>query len=246
MSVINHPVVGRVEYSVDSGRVLLGNWDDRNIITVHIPQLKGIPTYGAAFSGNVQFYKHAAPQLKAAFAEVEKAGLLKRVIFWDGSFVPRTKRGSKSSPSNHAFGTAFDINAAWNPFRRPYADKGEKGSVVELVPIFERFGFRWGGNWDGPCDGMHFEVRRLLASVGVSAAPAVAAPKPVARRAARLVVTRKLANGQMVQSLIKSSALEGGRFECEARELVQALGVKVLAEHNRLSHKTEPTFEIVV
>jgi hypothetical protein len=38
---------------------------------------------------------------------------------------------------------------------------GEKGSVRELVPIANRWGFYWGGHYNGRPDGMHFEVAFL-------------------------------------------------------------------------------------
>lgn len=162
---INHPVVGRVSYQVGRGGALIldAAWRAQNIGVIDVAQLKGVPTFGAAFSGRVMFYRKAGPQLQAAFRVVEKLGLKSRVIFWAGSFVPRFKRGSTTSPSNHTWGTAFDINHQQNPFRRPIAAKGEYGSVVELLPIFREFGFECGADWRPENrDGMHFEIERLM------------------------------------------------------------------------------------
>jgi hypothetical protein len=123
-----------------------------------------VPTYGGAFGGRVPFYKGAADQLQAAWAEVGTRGLVDRVLFWDGSFVPRLVRGSDRTPSNHSWGTAFDINADWNGLGVTPPPAGVKGSVRELVPIFEKYGFFWGGNYTKRKDGMHFEVERLLSA----------------------------------------------------------------------------------
>jgi hypothetical protein len=70
-------------------------------------------------------------------------------------------RGSTTTLSNHAYGTAFDINAAWNGLGREPAPLGAKGSVLELLPLAEAHGFAWGGLFSRR-DAMHFEVARVL------------------------------------------------------------------------------------
>jgi hypothetical protein len=69
--------------------------------------------------------------------------------------------------SNHAFGSAFDINAGQNGLGRIPAAVGAYGSVRELVPIAHRFGFYWGGHFSR-ADGMHFEVAKLLTAEEVA------------------------------------------------------------------------------
>jgi hypothetical protein len=161
--VTRHPLAGRVRHrTLPDGTVeILDGWVEENLIVVDVPQLRGIPTYGGVFSGHVYFHKKAAKQLQAAWAEVKALGLMNRVLFWDGSYAPRMVRGSKRTLSNHALGLAFDINAEWNGLGVTPPPVGEKGSVRELVPIFEKHGFRWGGNWKKRLDGMHFEVREF-------------------------------------------------------------------------------------
>jgi hypothetical protein len=75
--------------------------------------------------------------------------------------VQRFIRCSTSSLSNHAFGTAFDINADQNPLGHQPALPGEPGCVFELVPIAHKFGFYWGGHFKDRRDGMHFEIAVL-------------------------------------------------------------------------------------
>lgn len=148
---------------MSGGRIrILDNWEQHNITKVLIPQLKGVLTYGGKFSGIVRWHKIGVSQLKAAWAEVEAAGLLDDVKFWDGSFVPRMKRGSTTSPSEHAFGVAFDINAEWNGFKQRPAPKGTYGSVARLLPIFRAHGFECGADWQKTPDGMHFQIRKLM------------------------------------------------------------------------------------
>lgn len=91
------------------------------------------------------------------FMEAIRAkGLRDRLLTYDGGFVPRYIRGSRSILSNHAWGTAFDINAAWNPLGRTPPFVGEKGCVREIVEIGAALGWYWGG-WMSRRDGMHFE-----------------------------------------------------------------------------------------
>ena len=135
---------------------LLGNWSADNIVIVTIPQLVGIK--GAPKNGNIQVHKLVANQFKTLWQAWQDAGLLNRVLAYDGSFVPRFVRGSTTTLSNHAFGSAFDINVAWNGIGTLPALKEEKGSVRELVPLANHYGFYWGGHYAKRPDGMHFEV----------------------------------------------------------------------------------------
>ncbi|GEM_PF-1223834 len=208
-----HPIVGSVRWEpvkpvVKGGPIqILDGWDTENIISVPVPQLNGIPSYGnSRCGGTVRFYRGAADQLRAAWAEVERQGLMNRVIFWGGSWTERLMVSSKTTPSNHAFGTAFDINVAWNGYGVPPAPQGKRGSVVELAPIFEQFGFVWGGKWRTP-DGMHFEIGRIIA------------PQPAVMKVPIIV------NGQRLSI---DAELRDGRSWAPARALATALGATVV------------------
>jgi hypothetical protein len=69
------------------------------------------------------------------------------VFFLGGGFEPRFVRGSTTTLSNHSFGSAFDINVAFNERGHRPALVGEKGSVRELVPITHKWSFWWGGHF---------------------------------------------------------------------------------------------------
>lgn len=137
---------------------ILGDWEGRNIVPVKVPQIAGIP--GASSTGSVRFHNLASAQLVSLWKAWEDAGLLRLVKTWSGSFVPRFVRGSNKTLSNHAFGTAFDINVAFNPLGVRPALAGRPGSVRELVPIANKHGFYWGGHFSR-LDGMHFEMAEL-------------------------------------------------------------------------------------
>ena len=131
-------------------------WEKKNIVTISIPQLIKI-------KGNdrVSFHKLGANQLIKLWSDWDKAGLVSRVLTWDGSFVPRFVRGSLTNLSNHSFGSAFDINVAWNGLNIVPALVGQKGSVRELVQLANKNGFYWGGHFDR-LDGMHFEIAKIM------------------------------------------------------------------------------------
>lgn len=139
---------------------ILNGWEERNIIAVRVPQLAGIA--GAPEHCTVLLHRLAAKQLQQLWRTWEQRGLLKRILSWDGSYAPRLQRGSASKLSNHAYGTAFDINAAWNSMGERPASDGQKGSVMDLVPAASELGFFWGGDFHRRPDGMHFEIARLL------------------------------------------------------------------------------------
>lgn len=143
-------------------------WPEENMITVTVPQLAKIPgivhrgrRVGAGpSSGRVQCHRLVAEQLKNLWQAWEDDGLLDRILTWAGLWNPRFIRGGHSILSNHAFGSAFDINAPWNALGATPAALGERGSVVELVAAAHRFGFYWGGHFSSRPDGMHFEAAK--------------------------------------------------------------------------------------
>ncbi|MCZ2155172.1 MAG: M15 family metallopeptidase [Bryobacterales bacterium] len=159
-------VFGRYEFEAaplphdpDAVRVV-GDWEQQNIVWVNIPQLAGYKN--AKRNGDIQFHQLAAAQLVKLWKAWDDAGLLGKVLSFDGSYVPRFVRGSRTVLSNHAFGSAFDINSKWNKLAAVPALAGERGSVRDLVALANQHGFYWGGHFRGRLDGMHFEVAKLI------------------------------------------------------------------------------------
>jgi hypothetical protein len=139
--------------------VITDDWEAKNIERVPVRQLIGIP--GASVDGGVRFHRLATTQFVALWAAWEKAKLLNRVLSYEGAFVPRFIRGSTNVLSNHAFGSAFDINASFNPLGAEPARVGDRGCVRELVTIAHEHGFYWGGHFAKRPDGMHFELATI-------------------------------------------------------------------------------------
>lgn len=135
------------------------NWPAQNIVQVDIPQLKGLQ--GAPASGKIAWHSKGAPQLQALWSAWEAAGLTSLVSSFAGSWAPRFVRGSRTYLSNHAWATAFDINAGYNPLGAVPALVGKPGSVRKLVKLANDYGFFWGGHFSR-LDGMHFELAKIL------------------------------------------------------------------------------------
>ncbi|HEX2295348.1 MAG TPA: M15 family metallopeptidase [Actinomycetota bacterium] len=120
-------------------------WVSANITQAEVPIL-----------GAVTCHRLLIPQLHAALADVEEAGLADAIYQYGGCYVPRFIDRDPSKPlSMHAFGLAVDLNTPTNQL-------GTEGDMdPRVVEIFERWGFVWGGRWSRP-DPMHFELERLI------------------------------------------------------------------------------------
>lgn len=150
MDYIAAPIKGNLEnISVQ------GSWARTNLCTIEIPQLIGIT--GAPTSGKIYCHIKIADAIRFLFIELEQLNLLDGIHTWDGLYAPRFIRGSKTILSNHAFGTAFDINAHWNALGAQPAIEGKLGCVYNIVPVANKHGFYWGGHYTKRPDGMHFE-----------------------------------------------------------------------------------------
>lgn len=151
-------IFGKFSYSPTSnGNIIItDNWATENIKPVTVPQFAKFNQ-----SQKILFHKKGEDQLISLWKDWEKAGLLDKILTFDGSWVPRFVRGSTTYLSNHAWGTAFDINAQWNALGVIPALKSKKGSVRELVEIANKNGFYWGGHFSRR-DGMHFELGKSI------------------------------------------------------------------------------------
>ena len=149
-------IFGPLEFKPQAGGVIsITNDFAGRLVSVGIPQLQGI--VGAPHSHRLLCHELVATPLIDLWRAWEREGLLPLVKTWSGMYCPRMIRGSSTTLSNHAFGTAFDVNAKWNWLGQTPAAEGEPGSVRELVHIAAFYGWAWGGHYSGRPDGMHFE-----------------------------------------------------------------------------------------
>lgn len=136
------------------------DWAKNNIVLINVPQLACVK--GAPSSSSIQIHKSIQRQTVDLFNAWENSCMTSKIMSWGGSWVPRFIRGSRTTLSNHAWGTAFDINVQWNLLGTVPALKGREGSVRELVDIAYDHGFYWGGWFPNRPDGMHFEAYKIL------------------------------------------------------------------------------------
>ena len=107
----------------------------------------------------------AAEQLKKVEAELAKSPHFHKYLTNASSFYWRKVRGANRQ-SAHSYGIAIDINTSysnywlWSNPRCTETDeiKYENRIPMEIVNVFEKFGFIWGGRWYH-YDTMHFEYR---------------------------------------------------------------------------------------
>ena len=142
-------IIGTMNYKIlDDGFIKPEQaWVDSNITTATVPII-----------GEVTCHRLMIPQLQAALSEIEGRGLGGELRPGDygGCYVPRFIDRNPDLPlSMHAFGLAVDFNVSTNQL-------GTEGDMnPEIVEIFERWGFVWGGDWSRP-DPMHFELGSLV------------------------------------------------------------------------------------
>jgi hypothetical protein len=139
--------IGSYSYRVlPGGRIVpAASWVASHISTQVMPII-------GAMTCNTQMF----PQLRAALDEVVADGLASAIHpqQYEGCFVPKFIEGT-TTLSNHAFGLAFDLNV-------PENQRGTPGQMNrQVVAIFEKWGFTWGGTWHYT-DPMHFELNRIV------------------------------------------------------------------------------------
>ena len=74
----------------------------------------------------------------------------------DWGYHFRNVRGSTDKLSNHASGTAIDLNATKHPLGR--AGTFSPMQTVMIQALCKKYGLRWGGDFRSRPDEMHFEV----------------------------------------------------------------------------------------
>jgi D-alanyl-D-alanine carboxypeptidase-like protein len=119
-------------------------------------------------------HKAIAPIVEQLLEETVAGGYrLKPGQCW--GYANRAIRGSKR-PSNHSWGLAVDLNAPANPM----SVKLITDIPPWMVELWRRRGFRWGGDYEGRKDAMHFEfmgtpadAHRMVAELKAPIAPLV-------------------------------------------------------------------------
>jgi len=74
----------------------------------------------------------------------------------DWGYCYREIRGSSTALSNHSSGTAIDLNATKHPLGK--AGTFPLAKVAMIQALAKKYSLRWGGDYRGRKDEMHFEV----------------------------------------------------------------------------------------
>ena len=122
------------------------------------------------FGQNLPFtsVNEANKHLEDVAKELSKKPELRKYLVKASSFYWRKVRGANRQ-SAHSYGIAIDINTEysnywlWSNPKCSETDtlKYENRIPMEIVEVFEKFGFIWGGHWYH-YDTMHFEYRPEL------------------------------------------------------------------------------------
>lgn len=143
-------------------------FEGRNMVLWDVPQ--DINNAIPALPNKIYCNKDMVPVIEKGLRNVIVRGLAGQIRTWDGCFNVRPMRGYEKQYakaikegnvdlaitflSMHSWGTAFDMNAAWNQLKQiPTMSK-------ELVACFTDAGMDWGGSWKR-LDGMHFQLAKI-------------------------------------------------------------------------------------
>lgn len=74
----------------------------------------------------------------------------------DWGYCYREVRGSTNTLSNHSSGTAIDLNATKHPLGKAGTFPLEKVPMIQALA--KKYSLKWGGDYQGRKDEMHFEV----------------------------------------------------------------------------------------
>lgn len=105
----------------------------------------------------------------------------------DWGYAERTIRGSTTTLSNHASGTAMDLNATRHPLGRVGTFTAAQASAIRRK--LREYGgvIRWGGDYRQRKDEMHFEINAGAAAVKAQVdrirGTKVVRPKPIVKKA---------------------------------------------------------------
>lgn len=116
----------------------------------------------------------------------------------DWGWAVRLIRGATRTISNHASGTAIDVNAVAHPMTVRHTWSADE--IAKVDAFLARLGgtVRWGEHYKSRVDGMHFEINTTdraklrAASAAVLAAMAPPPAKPAPKPAPRYVLRRAI------------------------------------------------------
>jgi len=159
--------------NADPGRVrfeplfvaMYGNCDNNEVVK-NLRTIRWLPKHGGGHL-RITTVNGVASALEEVSRELDELprDLIKYLTPTAGAYSCRKVAGSKVK-SMHAYGAAVDINTKfasywrWTPSNR-HLLRWQNHTPIQIVRIFEKHGFIWGGYWYH-YDTMHFEYRPEL------------------------------------------------------------------------------------
>lgn len=129
--------------------------DRMGITKIRIPHyVSWVHGYSIGRPEHIYCSRSMVKPLAKVFQCLKDRSLEKYIRTFNGCYCYRNKINRNPAPelSNHAYGTAIDINASTNGYgRTPQMNQ-------RVVRCFKENGFTWGGDWRVP-DGMHFQLK---------------------------------------------------------------------------------------
>lgn len=138
-------------------------WQMKNLVQVPVPWAT---YYGKTRVPKIRIHRLCAGSLIRVMDQAWKAigknqaeAVRRGWSVYNGTYAYRPIRNSKTI-SNHAFGAAIDWDAGHNALGSNSRDKIGFEPDDPLVLAFKKEGWRWGGDYTGRSDPMHFEAVR--------------------------------------------------------------------------------------
>ena len=136
----------------------------RGEVTPRLRPVRWMPARGGA-TVMVNRENGVADRLEAVIRELERLppAMTRYLVPAAGTYNCRFIEGTRQR-SMHAYGVAIDINVSLSDYWRWSGGEGapyRNRIPFEIVEVFERHGFIWGGKW-AHFDTMHFEYRPEL------------------------------------------------------------------------------------
>jgi hypothetical protein len=183
------------------------------------PDLVVIPIYG----GGPKF--QCDRRARDAFLQLGAIFVRWGYIIHDvGCYNCRANTSDPSIPSNHSWGTALDVNAASNPYRRDRLITDMPDGMIKEIRALKTKGgvtvFRWGGDYRSVKDAMHFEIMATPEELAEGFWAVILSDEPVGHP-----VLRRGAHGPAVvelQTALKLARTSGnGQFGPRTEEAVR-------------------------
>ena len=114
---------------------------------------------GKPSTANLTCHKSLAGSIQSAYKEMKAKGFR---AYDNGCFNWR-KMTNSTAMSNHSFGVAVDINPGYNPYVSGTSSSTWNNAPAcykiqgDIVAIWKKYGFYWGGDYKNIKDYMHFE-----------------------------------------------------------------------------------------